>query len=245
MGHGFVQYRTPPNYDALKNFEWIDDYLQSIEIRKEIKFLGEKKSEIRKLQAAKEDMVARFRESWESYEKRRIEYLAHNILGKMSSASIDPFSRLMATSLHDLKMKRVTAKLDWADIEKALDIIFAEQSDETLTDQERVKRLTELDNAIDQLKAQLTEASPAGYFKIDHGEIVEDYRQTFITHWRNIQGECNAPCGPHGVELRKSPQVEQDAHARLGISSAISEMISSKSPLPQDPWDPKERAWGM
>ncbi|BBO86630.1 hypothetical protein DSCO28_71960 [Desulfosarcina ovata subsp. sediminis] len=244
MGHGFIEWKNTPNYETLKSYEWIDDYLKAGEIQKEILFLREKKSEVRKVQASKRDMVARFKSCWETYEERRIAYLA-KILRETNSGSRDPFSRLLHVTSWNPQWERVCTNVAWVDVKAAIDLIFSEQTGETLTDAEREKRLDELDQAIAELKIQLTESSPAGYFKLVRGEIAEDYRQTFITHWRHVQGQCREACGPHGIALSKSPPEEQDAHARLGISSAISKNIGAKSPLPESPFEERERSWGM
>ncbi|BBO88192.1 hypothetical protein [Desulfosarcina ovata] len=244
MGYGFLEWKNPPHYTALSGYEWIDDYLNAGEIQKEILFMREKKSEVRKVQASKRDMVARFKSSWEAYEQKRIAYLA-KILRETNSGSRDPFSRLLHVTSRNPQWERVCTNVAWSDVKAAIDLIFAERTGETLTDAEREKRITELDQLIDELKGQLKESSPAGYFKIVRGEIAEDYRQTFITHWRHVQGQCNAPCGPHGVAISKSPPEEQDAYSRLGISSAISKNIGAKSPLPESQFEEIPRTWGM
>jgi hypothetical protein len=244
MGNGHIAWKNPPHYDALKNYEWVDGFIKAGEIRREIQFLNTKKKSIRDILSSKKDMLERFKTSWSGYEKKRIEYLA-KMLGELNSRSNDPFSRLLHVATSNPGWQRVAAGISWPDIESAIDIIFAEHTGENLTDDERQQRLDDLDSSIADFQDQIKEASPSGYFKIKNGAIVEDYRQTLVTHWRSIQGQCNAPCGPHGIALRLSPAPEQNAHRLLDIGSAVSKNIGAKAPLPQSPFEEKPRSFGM
>ncbi len=219
MGH--VKYNFhPPYYDSLASYEWVDDFLRCQEIKDEIKFIRSKCSEVKKVQSAKEDMLKRYKASWQAYEDQRIAYLA-KYLAKGNGSANDPFSRLMIRTTRNLQLQKVCIKLDWEDVEKAIDVLFAGKNEEALSDAEREKRLEDIDKAIEQLTAQLKKHSPQGYFKIRNGQIVEDFRQVFVSNWRNLQGRCKGPVNPKGGQLSTSPDAEKEAYRQLGIAKAI------------------------
>ena len=210
----------PDHYEALSAYEWISDYLKCLEIQDEIKFLRSASAEVRKTQAAKQDMIDRYRKSWQAYESKRINYLV-KYLDRGNGTTIDPFARLLDATSHNQRLKRVCIKLQWVDVKRAIDLLFKNETGDTLSDIEREKRLADLGKSISELEAQLKEHSPAGYFRVRHGDVIMDFREQFVSNWRNLQGRCNAPVCPHGGPLSSAPDVEQQAYQQLEISTAI------------------------
>ena len=211
----------PTYYDQLSEYEWVSDFLKCQEIKDEIKFIKSKRTEIKLSKSAKASVKKRFKASWEQYEKRRIAYLTKFL--SRNGNSRDPFSAFISRSYRNHELQRVCIKLNWEDVEKSIDLIYENQDDrsELLLDSERQKRIADLDKAITQLEAQLREHSPAGYFKIRDGIVIEDFRATFTSNWRTLQNKCKAPVNPHGGSLNGSPDIEHQAYQQLEISRAI------------------------
>lgn len=228
--HGCINYvPNPPHYQKLRYFEWVDDYLALEEAKKEIKNIGSQIERIRSTASPKESILANFKESFERYERRRIEKLAKLLQGLQRRR--DPFSNIEHRLPKRPNHQRAAGYLSWSDVEAALELV--EFSDEVLSDAEKEKQIAPLRKSIEKLKSRIKECSPPGYFLIRQGEIQSDSREDFVQHWFKIQGTCNAPCTPHGFDLETGTDAEREAYRKLGLSGAINSRRYTPSPHPR------------
>ena len=228
--NGYINYVVhPPYYKKLCSFEWVDDYLALQDIKRELKFLTSKVSEVQNAQSTKETVKARFKASFERYQQRRIGKLTKILEGLQRHA--DPFFNLEYRLMGRPEYQRLGVSLTWPEIEQAIDLI--QFDDDPLTDAEKESRLADLEKAIGDLKAKMQEHSPPGYFLIREGRIDCDSREKLVEHWRTIQGKCNAPCTPQGFALETGSDAEKDAYKKLGLSSAINSNKHVPDPHPR------------
>ncbi|BBO76916.1 hypothetical protein DSCW_43330 [Desulfosarcina widdelii] len=206
-----------PHYRRLQDYQWIPAFLEAKRIKSIIRRVNEEKRALRFIPSSREDLLKRLKASFEAFQVRKISYLQQYIL--KNERSNDVFGRLEFDT--DRFMKKLGPPITWADVEEAAENLKAYGNG--LTDDERERRLEDIEAELASLSVQLEELSPAEYFEIQNGRIGADIREVFLAHWIGLQSKCNEPCGPQGFDLRSSPVDEADAYTKLGIGIAVNE----------------------
>ena len=202
-----------PGYSLLNNFEWIPDFWKAEEIKKELQDLRVQKKELRNICSTKDDFIKRLKTSYDSYQARRVSWLARYL--KNVERSNDPLARLeLSTNIEYFKF------LSFDEILQALEQLEFEL-DTGISDQEREERLQQIMEGKTRLEAELQAVSDPKYFNFNNASIRGDIRVLFCRHWLSIQGRCDAPCGPCGLTLDQSPDLEKKAYEQLKIAKAI------------------------
>lgn len=222
-----INWQTVPYYDALKEYEWLDSYIESCEIKEKFANLSRTKKQILSTFPCLEDFKSFVKKSWEEYQNRRIQLIARHLEYRCyRQKTVNPFGSLEA----DIAHHKIGLKVEWKEVEKALELVRPFDG-ETVSEKQREQALSDIEDHIVDLKIRLADISPAGYFIINGCRITADSRAEFVRHWQKIQSSCNAACGPQGKDLALSPPIEKEAYKRLGIGVYIDEK-KNKGPHP-------------
>lgn len=202
-----------PFYPALDRYEWVDDYLKSLEIQDEIRRLRDRKKALRRTSSTKTDYKRRLKESFDAFQARRQQFL-RNFL-KKNERSNDPFGRFERGGP---LQQYFGPSISWEEVAAAADQLDVSGG---ITDSRRDKELESIEKNLAQLKEQLRKVTAPSYFGLKDAAVTGDSRQRFVAHWHGQQAKCCEPCGPRGITLELSVPNEREAYDKLKIFNSI------------------------
>ena len=209
-----------PGYLMLNDYEWVDGFLRCREIKREILKFREAKREIKKRNPVKADLLKMVKEQFETYQAERTNFIQQHFKNNFrNKAKGNIFNHLKYHSDSGGWIPYVTLE----EIEKAIEGL--EEPEGSMKSEEREEELARIEESLAEFRTELSELSPAIYFRIENGKVVDDIREAFYVHWWRIQSKCNAPCGPRGFYLYDSPEIENDAWQKLGLEKAVNRKI--------------------
>lgn len=200
-----------PFYDALENYEWVDEFLNMLSIRDKISNLKNEKKRILNETPIKRDFLESARKSFEAFQERRRVFLK-NYIQQLKSFK-DPFRRI---EYGGAGLYRLGPQLTLEDIEAAADMVDWPDSEDTLCREERERAVEDILGQVAELEETL--ASMTGsYFIFNNAVITMDAREKFVDFWRAEQSGCREKIGPQGYALAESEPAEQTAYEKLEI----------------------------
>lgn len=122
-----------PFYHELSNFEWVDEYCEIEDIKKELKKLKLQLKDIRNDIPSKKDFLDRAYAGYEQFQKRRIGWLARRLNRSINAKDI--FSRAEYWE----GAYRLGPHISWGDIEDACEMI--EWPEDPQSAKERTKKI--------------------------------------------------------------------------------------------------------
>lgn len=215
-----------PYYNALRNYEWVKDFLEAGRIAQEIAQLRHDIRGIKNIAPTKDELLEALKRDFDHQRQQRIEKIARFIKGGGGKKGI-------RTSLHGMKYDHVRStlfpNLDWDEIVAAVEYlnIDADSPDR----KQRAEEIDTIKGELAKLEARMIECCPGGYHILENGVITDDSRKAFVDQWCSTQRKCNAPCGPTGRAISLSPGEEREAYYQLGIDKCINK-TSHRAPHP-------------
>jgi hypothetical protein len=208
----FMRDRLPrssaPHYMLLKNFDWIDGFLETEVMIESINKLKSEKGRIQSLPVPQDDVMAVSEQYYQKYREERIKKI--RLLLNRGRLDGDFLKYLGADSMPSLILKE--------EIEEA---IASLPERESMSLVEKELRIRKIDDEILSLSEKLMSKNDPLFFEIANGKIKKDIRQEFVSKWFQVQKTCNEACTVHCVSLSFSDSKEQEAYEKLGIAAGI------------------------
>jgi hypothetical protein len=208
---------TINSYDLLCTYAWVDDFLKSREIQKQISMLERELKRLEALPISKACFRDRLKTGFEQIQKSRIEWL-RKFLEENLDAS-EPLSYYAKRLANPVMGQRFPRFVTWDEIEKALSLI--PEGKGALSGQEKENKLLKVEQDLAELKTKLVKLSPDVFFLKRDGRIFADLREELVQTWWALQNRMSEPCSPFGQTLKHSSRAEQAAWEKLLISQAM------------------------
>jgi hypothetical protein len=191
-----------PYYGMLLEYEWVDDFVALEKTQDEIDLLKKERRKVSKIPVDKQTFLKQLHGALDKHNKRR-EAALFRVLRENRQTGDNVF--LAVPQLE------IPPYIDWKDVEGAVALL----DDEGITPAAREKALSKIGKRVAELEAEIIRLSPVGFFVFKNGNVKNDARVEFLTHWRVLQADVSGPIGPQGVTLDLSPEPEKEAWKKL------------------------------
>ena len=208
---------TINSYDLLSNYVWIDDFLKSREIQKQISMLGRERKRLEALPVLMACFRDRLKIGFEKIQKSRIEWLRQFFAEHINTP--DPLSYYTGRLGNPLVNQMFQPFVTWDEIESAVGKIPEKEG--ALSRHEKEARLLKIEQELAELKTKLIKLSPDAFFQKRDGRIIADLREELVQAWWVLQNQMTEPCGPFGRALKHSSRPERKAWKNLLLSQAV------------------------
>ena len=200
--------------NKLKGVE--DKYLKYLEKVRELRQMVAEKDRVEKLLISQSDLLVRVKKGYEILINERRDRLAGFMLAQWYQGRENPFDNYWTS--HVSVLPGIPILPEWKEIESIIQNLEIPDS-QTISEVEREKVLTKLDDQIAHLNRKMSRLAPDKYCsKTDDKQIVlEDKRKIFVQEWTDLQKQMVRPCGPLGLELDLSPKREVRAWEKLNF----------------------------
>ena len=209
-------------YSILSDYSWVDGFLKSREIQKQISALKLELKRLNALPLSKSYFRDRLKKGYEEIKQNRVEWLRKLFLEYRNSQYPFEFYAARISALNDSNLaidERFTPFVAWDEIEAALGLLPEKPG--ALTLREKEAKLLTVERELAELKTKLTELSPDVFFIKKDGRIMGDSREELVQIWWKIQNSMSQPCDPFGWDLKFSTSAEQKAWKKLMLSQAV------------------------
>ncbi|MDY6879252.1 MAG: hypothetical protein SV686_03280, partial [Thermodesulfobacteriota bacterium] len=134
-----------PFYGILKNYEWVDGYLLSVELQNDLSRLESERTALKGLKSSKKSFLEELRQSHAAYQRRREDAIARFLADHWGP---DPLRTLEGYA----EMKHIPAYFSWEELERSV----AQLPDDGIDEPERAVKLKKIEGKIGDMKAELT-----------------------------------------------------------------------------------------
>ncbi|MBW1726611.1 MAG: hypothetical protein JRJ62_03310 [Deltaproteobacteria bacterium] len=228
--------RDISTFNQLRDYQWIGNYQKCISLKAEIADLEEMQRKTRSAPLKNSELLNSAKKWFEEYQEHRISMIQAAILNSSHSGS-NPFLDLSRTGKLNLLNIGSRDFFGFIRLEEIQSAISRLDDSASLSQKDREKALQHTEKRLAGLKKQLEDLFPKNSQFRMAGAKDSDVRGEFISIWIEVQKQCDAPCGPTGVDLKYSSEAEQRAYKELQIDSFINKNSKFK---PYDQYEKKE-----
>lgn len=204
--------RARRDYRDLLDFMWVDEYLHMLALMAEADDLKRSISKTESAGSAKAELLTKAKEYHAEYERER-QLILTRFFEKWRGFN-SPFSRLAArgeiscTHHHSVLLP---PKLDWSDVEGAINSMSA--SHERLTEADRQKALSHMRGRLNEVETELDAKYPK--------HVRNDEKAALVKLWISVQKQVCEPCTLFASPLHLAGMPDQVAHKKLGIAAYV------------------------
>jgi hypothetical protein len=194
---------------------WTPRYVRGNELQEELTELEKEHHRSRNLYATRQEYLTILHSFLKDSRKAKVEALSRWLQDCRGGRNPFEFPRCMGQMG---TVNHATAPLpDWDMVTEAVALL-----EEGISQKERSKQLSRLDEKIVLGKAELSECQPPERYLIDKAKVIVDAWDAFVQRWIQLQRTVNAPLGPQGITLTQSPREEKEAWKVLGLADYVS-----------------------
>jgi hypothetical protein len=198
--------RNMPFPECRDDYSWVPDCIKYEDLLTQKDQLKSEREAVMQMPRALNEVKQNFIESNQALQKAQAQELAKFILNTRHS---DPANQLRFLFPDNFLRVPVLSK---DTIDMAFSILEKNYPPDAISDADKKKKLSSIDNKIQKIDAELSK--------------MPDYPkwQKFLDHWQSMQASCDAAITPQGFPLQSSPIPDEiDAFKKLGLGKLVSE----------------------